>query len=183
MKTLSQRERRLVSLLVLAGLMALVWIVLIAPLLNGFSERAIRRNSLLLQYQTNQRIVGSIPRLRRQAERQRDVYSSFAVSAPSLGAVSTVIQERLQNTVDGAGGELRGVEEVATADQQVRLRASARMTLAQLSAVLARLQNETPFVVVETLNIAADQAAISGRLEIMEVSFEVSVPVIVAKSR
>lgn len=183
MQASSQRERKLVALLVLLAVVGLVWLTIVAPLVSGFNERAIERAALLRRYQTNQRTIASIPRLRRQAESQRENLRNFAITAPTLAAGTVEIQDRAQRVVEAGGGEVRNIEDVATAEDQVKMRVSARMTLRQIALVLTQLQNETPFLTVETLNIAADQTVISGRLETMEVSFEVSVPIILAKPR
>lgn len=179
----SPRERRLIALFILVACVALVWLTIIAPIISGFSERAAERTALLQRYQVNQRTIASIPRLRRQAEQQRETLRSFAVIAPTSAAAGAQIEERLQRVIETAGGELRNLEDVSTTARQVRVLASARLSLGQVGAVLTRLQNETPFLNIETLNISADQAAISGRMETMEVSFEISVPIILAKPR
>lgn len=183
MRTLSQRERKLVALFILFIVASLIWVVIVGPLISGFSERSARRDLLTQQYQANQRIIGSIPRLRRQAERQREDLRSFVITSPTQAAAGIILQERLQRTIENAGGEVRAVEEASGADGQARARGTARMTLEQLTTLLTRLQNEPPYLVVEALNVAADQAVISGRLETMEVGLEVSVPVILSKSR
>jgi Type II secretion system (T2SS), protein M subtype b len=182
-RTLSARERRLIAVLILAAVLAAGWLLIVAPVVSGFSEREARRGALRQQYQTNQRIIGSIPRLRRQVERQRDSLGSFAVTAATPAAASLSQQERTQRIIENAGGEARTVEEVEATASDVRVRASALLSLDQVAIVLSRLQNEPPYATIEALDIAADQAVISGKLEPMEVSFEVSVPVILAAPR
>ena len=182
MQASSQRERKLVALLILLALVTSLWLLIIAPIVAGFSARAVERAELLRRYQANERTIASIPRLRRQAENQRETFRNYVITAPTSAGASAQIQDRLQRVVENAGGEIGNIENVATPDDHVKLRTSARLTLAQVATVLTQLQNEAPFLIVETLNIAADQAVISGRLESMEVSFEVSVPVVLAKS-
>jgi len=183
MRSLSAREQRLVALLILAAVCAAGWLMVVAPIVSGFSERAERRSALLQQYQANQRIIGSIPRLRRQVERQRDDLRSFALSAATPAAASLALQERVQRVIEDVGGEARAIEEVAATGAETRVRATAQMSLAQIATALARLQNEPAYATIETLDVTADQAVISGKLEPMEVGFEVSVPVILAAPR
>ncbi|MFM9976614.1 MAG: type II secretion system protein GspM [Sphingomonadaceae bacterium] len=183
MRTLSARERRLIALLILAAVCAAIWLLIVSPIVSGFAERDTRRAALLQQYQMNQRIIGSIPRLRRQVERQRDDLRSFAVSAATPAAAALAVQERLQRVIEDAGGEARALEEVTTSPGEARVRVNAQMSLAQIATVLSRLQNEPPYGTIGSLNVTADQAVISGKLEPMEVSFEVSVPVILAAPR
>lgn len=183
MQVLSQRERKLIALLILGAVLGLVWLVIVGPIVSGFSERSARRTLLVQQYQANQRIIGSVPRLRRQAERQREQLRHFGITAPTQAAAVVALQDRVQRAIDDADGEVQSVEDVSDDTAQIRVRASARMTLAQMAAVITRLDNEPPYLLVETLQVSADQAAISGRLEIMEVGFEVSVPFVAAQSR
>jgi len=183
MKTLSSRERRLVAMLILIAMLGLVWFAVVRPILSGFVERADRRAALQREYQSNQRIVGSVPRLRRQAERQREMLRRFVLLAPGKNEAATMLQDRIQSVVEKAGGEVRSIEDAADTGADVRARVSARLTLAALVAVVERLENGEPFAVVEPLEISADQAAVSGRLDIMEVSFEVSVPLVLAAPR
>ena len=105
------------------------------------------------------------------------------MTAPTQAAAVVALQDRVQRAIDAADGEVQSVEDVSDGTAQIRVRASARMTLAQMTAVLTRLDNEPPYLLVETLQVSADQAAISGRLETMEVGFEVSVPFVAAQSR
>lgn len=171
------------ALFILSIAIGVVWLIVLAPIVSGFSTRAERRIALKAQYQADQRLVGSIPRLRRQAERQRGDLRNFVVLAPTSAAASTVLQDRVQRTIENVGGEVRAIEDATGSDKFVRVRASSRMTLGQMTALLIRLQNEPPHLIVNALNVTADQAVISGHLETMEVSLEVSVPVVLAKSR
>jgi Tfp pilus assembly protein PilO len=183
MRSITQRERSLVAILILVVLILGVWIFIFGPIVSGFHNRAERRETLLQQYQANQRSIGTIPRLRRQAERQRSAMASLVLVAPTAASASTALQDRIQRTIEVSGGEVRAIEDASGANQQVRIRASAKMTLGQLTDVLAKMQNEAPHANVETLSITSDEALVSGKLETMEVGFEVSLPLILAKSR
>lgn len=183
MRAMTSRERRLVALLILMALITAIWLVMIGPIIAGFSERAERRQSLIQQYQANERIIGSIPRLRRQAERQRSAMRDFTYAAPTAMAASAALQARVQRTIETAGGEVRAIDESGTTTSQTKVQASAKLTLAQFADALARLQNEPPYLSVEALSITSDEALVTGKLETMEVSFEVSLPVIAAQPR
>lgn len=176
MRSLSARERKLVAVLLLIGALALLHLIVVGPIVDGFRERADRREMLVRQYQANQRLVDSMPRLRRWAEQQRASLRDFVLNAANPAAASVALQERLQNQIEAAGGELRSVEEAAAGEGLVGARASVRMTLDQLTRLLNELQNRPPYLNVEALSVSADQALISNRLDILEVSLEVSVP-------
>ncbi|WP_293880051.1 type II secretion system protein GspM [Sphingomonas sp.] len=182
MRSLADRERKFVAVFILCLFVGVVWLLVVAPVLSGISERRERKMALSQQFQANQRIIGSIPRLRRQAEQQKEALGRFIVAAPNAQTASATMQERLQRTIEATGGETRAIEDGQIADDVLRMRATARLTLAQLTALLVHMQNEPPYLTIETLNVTADQALVSGRLEIMEVSFEISLPVVLAQS-
>ena len=71
MKPLSPRERKLVAVALLLGVIALIWIALLQPVLDGFTERAEQRAELADRYAQNERLIGRIGQLRRVAEQQR----------------------------------------------------------------------------------------------------------------
>lgn len=182
-RNLTPRERRLFAIFILIVVVALIWLTIIGPIVSGFNDRAAQRALLTRQYQANQRIVGSIQRLRRQAEQQRNQVRNLVITAPTEAAALADLQDRVQRTIESAGAEVRAVDDAAGDETAIRTRASARMTLDQLTTVLTRFENEPPHLVVESLDISAEQAVISGRLDLMEVAFDVSVPVILSQSR
>jgi Type II secretion system (T2SS), protein M subtype b len=182
-RPLAKRERQGIAILLLVALIALVQLVVIGPIVDSFAQRAERRAALEQQYLANQRLVTMVPRLRRQAEQQRSQLQFYAMVAPDPAVASTALLERLQKTLETAGGELRSVEEVSGDDGVIRGRVSARMTLAQLAGLLARVHNEPPYLSVSALAVNADQAVISRKLEPLDVSLEVSVPLVHAAAR
>lgn len=184
MRVTSLRERRLVALLILVAVIAGFLLLVVGPIAGGFAERAERREALLRQYQLNQRLGGSVGRLSRQAARQREALRGLALMANSPAQAAAELDARLQAGIEAAGGELRSSEQIsATEDGLARARATARIGLPQLVAVLARLQNQPPYATVERLSIAADQAVVSGQLEPLDVSLEVSIPSLRAAAR
>lgn len=184
MRTLSDRERRLVAVLILIAVLTLVWAVLVWPYLAGFSARAEQRELLLREYQTNQRLIGSVGRLTRQAEKQRTVLRDYALFARTPAEAAAALELRLQEGIEQAGGELRSTEQVTVdAAGTVRARASARMPYPALVQFLTALENRPPFAAVERLAVAADQAVISGRLEPVDVSLEISAPYLRSATR
>lgn len=176
MRPISSRERRLIAVLLLLAALVLAHLLVVAPIVDGFQSRAERKEMLTRQFQANQRLADSIPRLRGWAEQQRAALRDFILPAPDPAAASAMLQERLQDGIEAVGGELRAIEEVTSESGLVRVRGSARVTLDQLTALLARLQTRPPYLNIESLSITADQALISGRLEPLDVTFETSVP-------
>lgn len=175
MRALSPRERRLVAIGLLVLAVALVQLLVIAPILNGFAERAARREQLLLEYQHNARAIASIPRVRRQAEQQRGITQRFALDARSPEQAHQLLRERIERVVTEVGGEFEAGEDADAPPGWVGVRTSARLTLDQLTRTLARLQDEPPWLAITALDISADQALVNGRLNPMETSFDAQV--------
>ncbi len=71
MTSLSDRERRLVAILILIALIALGWLAIVSPILSGFEARAAERERLTLVQASNERLIDNVARLRRTAEAQR----------------------------------------------------------------------------------------------------------------
>lgn len=183
MRPTTSRELRLIAVGLLVLAVALVQLLVIAPILDGFSERAAKRAQLLLEYQHNARAIASIPRVRRQAERQRETIARFAIDARSPEQAHQILRERIERVVIEAGGEFEAGEDADAPAGWVAVRTSARLTLDQFTRTLARLQDDPPWTVVTAVDLSADQALVNGRLNPMEVSFEVQVPTRPAQPR
>jgi general secretion pathway protein M len=183
MTMLSPRERRLVAVALLLAALVIAWYGLVAPLAGGFADRAARRDASITSYTRDARAIGQMPRLRRQAEAQRGQSGRFEIAAVSETAASERLGYMVSSAVTGVGGELRGIEFVAAAPKSVRARLAARLTLPQLVRLLANLQNTPPLLIVESLTVAADEAAQTGRLGLMDVTVELSANIATPKSR
>ncbi len=176
MRRLEARERRLIAvgLLVLAA--ALVWLAVAAPIIGGFSRRAETRRELLANYVRNRRLLGAIPAWRMQADEQRRTAAKFSIPAPGETLAAEALKERVARTVTAQGGAVQALsaQQADVAPGQVRVRADLQLTPSQLQESLRRLESEEPYVVVEHLSVAADQAFRTGRLGPMAVRLEVS---------
>lgn len=183
MRPTSPRERRLVAIGLLIAAVALVWLAIVAPISRGFAARAVEREELLLEYQHNVRTIAAVPRLRRQAERQRAVLDRFVLAAPDLATATQRLRERTERVVTEVGGEFQAGDDADAPAGWIAVRASARLTQDQLARTLARLQNEPPWLVVTGLDVSADQALADGQSHPMETSFEVAIPLRTARAR
>ncbi len=85
-------------------------------------------------------------------------------------------KQSIADVVSGQGGQVKAVREEPSPQGAVRVRADLELTLTQLVASLSVLDNQKPYLVIEQLSVAADQAAAAGRLAPMEVSLDVAVP-------
>lgn len=178
MTNLSDRERRLVAILILMALIALGWLVIVAPILSGFDARAAERERLALVQSSNQRLIDNVAGLRRQAEAQRADRARYHLIASSRDAAAEQLKERVSALIGDAGGEVRALQDVETAEGRIELRIEARVGEAALVRLLERLQNAEPLLVVRTLSVSApnalgaDPSALSSRN--LDIRFDVS---------
>lgn len=173
MTRLSARERRLVAVLLLVAAIALAWFGLVAPVADGFAGRAERRAALRDTYARDERTIGQIPAMSRQADLQRRDRARYLLVAPTPAAAAAVLKERLGGTVAAAGGEVRTVEDVAAPAGRLRARLDARLTLPQLTAVLQRLETAPPLLLVDAMTVATDPGRQAAGPAPMDVRLEI----------
>jgi general secretion pathway protein M len=171
---LSLRERRLVAVALLAALLAMVLYAIILPVINGFSDRAAERAALIATFERDERAVVQIDSIRRAAEAQRRDAARYHLQGGSAAVAADLLKERVAAAITASGGDLRAVDDVAAAAGTLQVRADARLTTSQLTAVLASLQAGEPLLVVEKLSVAATQAFQTGRSGPMDVQIETS---------
>lgn len=176
MKTLSRRERRLIALALLAATAALAWLALVRPIASGFAERQARREQLAADHARNQRLVASIPQLRRMAERRRAVGRLHAIAAPDAEQGAELLRERLEASVDATGAQLRGSETVEAPAGWVRARVSAAMPESALLQWLARLSSTPPYLSLESLTIGTAPGGARSPSEQLDVTLEATLP-------
>ncbi|HEY5237225.1 MAG TPA: hypothetical protein VIJ62_02500 [Rhizomicrobium sp.] len=83
MRQLSEREAKLVAIGILVAVIAITWVGIISPIMDGFLERSEERTALLDTYARNQRVLAGIPVWRVQADAQKETEAKFAILAPS----------------------------------------------------------------------------------------------------
>jgi hypothetical protein len=184
MRQLSARESRLVAIGILMAAIAVFWLLLINPVVEGFSERADTRESLLETYSRNQRILSGISVWQEQLEEQRQSAGRYAIAAPTEALAAEQLKNRLSRMASEAGGTLTAIQDVQDGVPSgfVRVRADMQMTLGQLYKTLARLESEEPYVVVESLSVVADSALKTRHLGPMAVRMEISSAVRISQS-
>lgn len=174
MRPLQPREGRLLAALILVVAILLVWLALVLPIARGFTTRAERRQDLQLTYARDERTIGQLPSIGRAAALQRRDSARFHLAAPDKAAATAILTERLGREVGAVGGELRSVEDMAAPPNAVRARVEARLTIAQITALLTQLGNSMPLLVVDALAIDANEDAGEPRPDLLGVRLEVS---------
>ena len=175
MKPLTARERKLVAIGLLFAAFAIFWLGLVSPIYGIFSANAERRAELQQNYTQNERLIARITSLRRTAEEQRSFQSQYTIKAANAEQAGELLKERLETSLSKVGGELRSTESDTAQSGWAQASATALVSNEQLMAWLTMLNNEQPYLVVESLNIVADRALNSGRLDLMDVKIEVSI--------
>lgn len=183
MNSLTARERKIVAIGILVGLFALIWFALIAPVTQGFAARTAERERLSARFASNERLIASIPRLRNAIENRNADFKNFRTEGESFAAVTEALKERLGAQIATSGGELRAMQEVSDKPGWARAWVEARMTLPQMIATLEKLQNQPPYLAVNSLTISADRALQSGKLDLMDIRIEASSPASAPKPR
>lgn len=177
MRALPLRQRQLIAVALLLLALGLAYLLVVLPITTGFANRAAQREQLLLTYQHNLRREASIPRLRRQAERQRVAARPFMLEARSPELAREMLRERLETALLGMGADVRETNDAEAPAGWVGARVTARMGAATLAAALERLQLQPPYLIVRAVTVGADEALVTGQPAALDVQIDVAVPV------
>lgn len=183
MRPLSRRERRLIALGLLAAALALAWLAIVRPIASGFAERQARREQSMAEHARNQRLIASIPELRRIAEQRRGIAHVHAIAAPDAEQGGEILRERLEASVDASGAQLRGSESVEAPPGWVRARVSAAMPEPRLVQWLARLSSTPPYLALESLSIGTAPDGARSPSQQLDVTLEASLPLAQTNAR
>ena len=177
MRPLSARERRLVAVALLLGVIAVAWFAVVGPFVGGFFDRAAQRQELVAEYQRNLRTMASIPVWRQAADSQRRTMQRYAISAQSDQLAVEALKERLTRLAADEGFQISAMQDIEsdTASSQARVRADLQISLTQLHESLRQLETEGPYV-VEYLSVSADRALATGHASRLAVRLEISAP-------
>jgi len=154
---------------------ALLDVVIVQPMLGGFADRARQRQALLARYAANERLIGAIPRLGREAARRDRQLASYRLAAPDAGAAADALRDRLEAAATAVGGDFHGGEDIVGPPGKVVTRVAVRLTAAQLTQFLALVQNARPFVTITALAVSADNTLVTGKATTLDVSLEAAI--------
>ena len=177
MTGLSDRERRLIAVLILVAVIAFAWLAVLSPIIGGFQARAAERERLALVQASNQRLIDNIARLRRQAEAQKADRARFHIIAATPEAASEALKDRVSALLSAGGSEVRALQDIEAGEGRVELRIEARVGAGDLVTLLERLQNSEPLLIVTALSIAApgsDPAAQPPQANQLDVRIDVA---------
>ena len=179
MRSLQPRERQIVAIGVLVGVVLVFWFGLVQPIVGGFIGRAEERSDLLETYKHNEKVLAGISVWRAQADQQNMSAAQYSIVAPTKVLAAENLKQRLTKLASGVGGSVQTIAELPAEGPEgwVRVRADMQLTMSQLYKSLNRLENEAPYVVVGYVSVVADRAVQTGHLATMDVRIEVSAPV------
>lgn len=183
MRALSQRERKLVALAIAMAAVAIGWLMIVRPVLDGFAERAERRESLTLQLAQNDRLIARTETLRRTAETQALQAELYALRAADSGEAAELLKARMADALGRVGGDLRGGDGVEARPGWIGASVNGVVTYDQLLRLLESLANSTPYLSIDALSVTADRSITTNRLEPMDIHVEASIPFAAAKTR
>lgn len=176
MNSLNAREQKLVALFILLLVAAGIWLFFVSPLIDGIVARDARRSELALTIERNNRLIAATPGLRRRLESQTPLRSRYFLVAPTRDAAADLLRQRLQRSFEASGASLRSLGDATAGGRWVGASVDGQATLDQLVALLADLQNQSPYLVVTALSVVADRAFQSQKLDLMDVKIDVAVP-------
>ena len=176
MDRFGQRERRLLAILILLAVVALLYFIAVQPIMRGFSARSAQRVITTLHYQRNERVIASIPKLRRALEAQEPERRKFVLAVRDQSSAQDYLQERLRTVLAATGSDLSGAETIETLAGYAATSGSARLSYPQLLHTVQRLQEDQPYVLLDGITIVANQALVSGQLDTMDVKIDLSIP-------
>ncbi len=183
MNNLTAREKRLIAIGLLFAAVLLVGFGIVMPIVSGFMDRAETRANLLRTYSSNDRLISAIPQWRAEANSLRGSSGQFAMTSPSAAAAAEILKARVIKLVASHGGEIKAAQEMQANTGFVKVRSDIQLSLIQLTDSLKDLQNQPPYIFIDSLTIAADQALETGHLTPMDVRLEISAPYIAPASR
>jgi len=181
MNVLPARGRQLAAIAILIGLIALVFGLLVNPVITGFAERAAHHALQVRAYQTNRAHIASLPELGREVERQSQLLSGLLITAADEEQAGETLREQIETAVEAIKGEVRASEVVAGEPGWARAAVACRLSYTQLTTLLAELERKKPFIVVEAVSVTAEGVLNNYQLDQLDVRIETSGPFTLAK--
>ena len=175
MMALAPRERRLVALGILVLLLALIWFVIVRPVRAGFDAREEERERLLLVYARGERVIGTMRGTRALLRAQQAGVADYAVQAPSPALATDLLRERVLTIVRAQKASGASVQETQALPGRVAVRADLTIAPERIGPLLAAVQNDSPWLVVEQFGVVADRALEANRSAPVDVRLDVSV--------
>ncbi len=183
MNRLALRERRLIALGILVLLIALAWFALVRPVLAGFDAREEERQRLLLTYARGERVIGAMRATRAAIRSQHLAAADYAIEAPSAALATDLLRERVVALARAQKATVASVQETQAPPGSVAVRADFTLPTERVGPLLAAVQNDRPWLIVEQFGVTADRALETARSAPVDVRLDLSVRFDAARSQ
>lgn len=155
---------KLLAIAILLILIAALWLLAIAPLINWFADRqdAMDRDARLLA--GYDRVARDRPQVEKELQSLKLAQSSIpglvTGNTPELAAA--MMQSEIKRVIDGNSGDLRSVQTLSASRngdfEKVTMHYELSATLTAVSAILYQLETHIPYLFVENVDIRALEA-------------------------
>lgn len=181
MRPLSPRERKLVAVLILVLAVSLVLMLVIGPVVSGFTERAARRDALVQTFHANEQRIGSLNALQAEAERQVGEMRALFMAAPDPDEAGESLRARIEAAALEAGADVKASEALPADDGWARAALDVRLGHTQLAGLLARLNALKPALALDGLTVIAEDALTNPKSDVLDVRLEATAPFVPAR--
>ena len=173
------RRGQALALGLLAITLAVLWLVVVGPLIGWYSERADRLARERVLAARMAEIAASLPLLEQQATARRGTAPKpdalLAGNSDALAAAA--LQERLQAMAQRSGAALSTIEalppEASGAYRRIKVRATLAAPYPALTQLLRGISTAAPTMLVDDLTMRASFSAAPDQATRLETSFTV----------
>jgi general secretion pathway protein M len=154
------RSGRLLALGITGIALALVWLILVAPILGLYGDQAIRRDRDAALLVRMEQLVGRLPDLRdRAAALAEGGGQSFTIEGVSDAVAAATLQDTLQNMASVVGGNVASFETVPAQTvggyRRIGLKLSLHVPWTVLVNLLKSIEEAHPPMLIDELEIHA----------------------------
>ncbi|HEX4742633.1 MAG TPA: type II secretion system protein GspM [Caulobacteraceae bacterium] len=171
---LSARERRLLAVGALVLALAVAWMAAVRPLIDGVADRAAERKRIAQEIGVGRTLLAQRPvwqaRFRRLAEDPADFGPGDA------DAATTRATDQVLSAAAAQGVAVSAIRPQAGSPGLAQLSVDMRADLPQAVTVMKALERAKPYLVVESVSLAADPEAAAGRAGAMNVMLDIGAP-------
>ncbi|MEO1751948.1 type II secretion system protein GspM [Thiofaba sp. EF100] len=159
MRTLRPAESRALALVLLALVLAGLYVVLVQPLVAAYRDNRERIDELALRLAHSQRLAMEQPAL--EAEHARLLRSrpagGYYLTSQSEALATAELQGYVKRLIESSGGGLVSIQLIppSSADARRRIKAQVRMqgNMAVVRAVLHGLESGSPWLLVDDVDL------------------------------
>jgi len=156
---LSPRLSRVFALTILVALLSFIYIGLVQPLWDHYSEarnsRAELQSALARASQTGRALGELQAELRRLKE--RGVSGAGTIQSPNEPLAAAELQNRVKSSVEGARGELRSTQILPSHEegvfQRISIRGQIAVNLAALQRIFYEFESASPLLFLDNVDI------------------------------